>query len=145
MRQQSNRHAAITIGAAFLGLSCLAAAGQTVYRCGNSYSDAPCAGASMLSIDDSRSPAQKAQTDAATVQARSLGQQMERERLALEKPVMSAGAPPARRKGDTAARPSATTHAAKSAKTTKNKAIGAHVLHGGNSARQEEQHAWHRT
>jgi len=122
MRQLKLRHPAATICAAFLGLSCWAASSQTIYRCGNSYSDAPCAGASALSIDDSRSPAQKAQTDAATVQARTLAQQMERERLTLEKSATSAKAPATRHKGDTAARPSnvgANAHAAKAAKTAK--------------------------
>jgi len=124
MRQQYHRHPAATICSVFLGLSCLAASGQTVYRCGNSYSDTPCAGASMLSIDDSRSPAQKAQTDAATVQARTWAHQMERDRLALEKSVMSARPPAPRHIGDTPARPSsgaAGAHAAKAAKSAKKK------------------------
>jgi hypothetical protein len=124
MRQQHLRHPAATICAAFLGLLGIAASGQTVYRCGSSYSDVPCAGASTLSIDDSRSPAQKAQTDAATVQARTLAQQMERERLTLEKSAKSASAPATRHKGDTVARPSnagTNAHAAKAAKTAKKK------------------------
>ncbi len=122
MRQHKLRRPAATLCAALLGLSCGAASGQTIYRCGNSYSDAPCAGASTLAIDDSRSPAQKAQTDAATVQARTLAQQMERERLTLEKSAMSARAPATHHKGDTAARPANTgtnAPAAKAAKTAK--------------------------
>lgn len=63
---------------------------QTVYRCGNSYSQTACAGAVAVAVDDSRSPAQKAQTDAATVQARQLASQMERERLASEQTARSA-------------------------------------------------------
>lgn len=124
MRQQHHRHPAATICGVFLGLSCMAAAAQTVYRCGSSYSDMPCAGASMLSIDDSRSPAQKAQTDAATAQARTLAQQMERDRLALEKSLMSAKPPATRHKGDTPVRPAsvaAAAHAAKTAKTANKK------------------------
>ncbi|MEO8545083.1 MAG: hypothetical protein ABI434_15975 [Burkholderiaceae bacterium] len=45
-----------------------------------------------MSVDDSRSPAQKAQTDAATVQARQLADQMERERLSKEKAALLAQA-----------------------------------------------------
>lgn len=78
------------------GMICLAAAAtsaQTIYRCANSYSQTPCAGAIAIPVDDSRSPAQKAQTDAATVQARQLAGQMERERLALEKSARSAKPP----------------------------------------------------
>ena len=122
MRQYHLRHPAAIIGAGFFYLSCLTAGAQTVYRCGNSYSDAPCAGASVLPINDSRSPAQKAQTDAATVQTRTLAQQMERERLALERSAMSARSPATRHKGDTAARSSSGTaaaHTTKSGKSTK--------------------------
>lgn len=125
MRQPYHRHPAATIFCAvFLAQSCVAASGQTVYRCGNLYSDAPCAGASTLSLDDSRSAAQKAQTDAATVQTRTLAQQMERERLVIEKSAISARPPAARHKGDAAAHPSsgaATASAAKTAKSTKKK------------------------
>lgn len=73
--------------------------GQTIYRCGSSYGDTPCAGASTIAIDDSRSAAQKAQTDAATVQTRNLALQLERERLALEKSVTSTRPVPAGQKG----------------------------------------------
>jgi hypothetical protein len=38
---------------------------QTVYRCGNSYSQAPCAGGNAIAVEDSRDKTQKAQTDAA--------------------------------------------------------------------------------
>ncbi len=124
MHQQHLRHPAAAVCATFLGLVCLAASGQTIYRCGNSYSDAPCAGASKLAIDDSRSPAQKAQTDAATVRTRTLAQQMERERLTLEKSVMAAKPPGRPDKVDIASRPAsgtATPHATKTAKTTEKK------------------------
>lgn len=120
MRQQpQRRQPAAILGACLMGLSCLASAGQTIYRCGNSYSDAPCAGASMLAIDDSRSPAQKAQTDAATRQTRSLAQQMERERLALEKSAMSSRPPATRLQGDTPARAPGTGAPADPARTAK--------------------------
>ena len=124
MRQYHFHHPAAAIGAGLLGLSCLTATAQAVYRCGNSYSDAPCAGASVLAINDSRSPAQKAQTDAATGQTRMLAQQMERERLALEKSAMSVRSPATRHKGDSAAKPSsraATAKTAKPAQSTKKK------------------------
>ncbi len=124
MRQQSHRPTAAIIGAGLISLSCLAAVGQTVYRCGSSYGDAPCVGATVLAIDDSRSPAQKAQTDGATVQARTLAQQLERERLALEKSAMSARPPATRHKGDTPGRPSSgggATDAAKAGKPAKKK------------------------
>jgi hypothetical protein len=78
---------------AAIGVFCIAASAtsaQTVYRCANSYSQTPCAGALTIPVDDSRSPAQKAQTDAATIQTRQLAGQMERERLAQEETARAA-------------------------------------------------------
>ena len=59
--------------------------GQTIYRCGDSYSQTPCPGATSLEVDDSRSPVQKAQADAATAAASRTAVAMERERLARER------------------------------------------------------------
>jgi CDGSH-type Zn-finger protein len=73
------------------GLWTVAASAQTIYRCGNSYSQTPCSGGHTLAIDDSRTAAQKSQTDAATVQTRQLAAQLERERVAQEKAAMAAG------------------------------------------------------
>lgn len=73
---------------------------QTIYRCGNSYSQTPCTGAVVVHADDKRTPDQKAQTDAATMRAARLAQRMERDRLAgahSAKPV--SGAPGASRSG----------------------------------------------
>jgi hypothetical protein len=99
--QHHRRHAAARIATALLALTCLQASGQTVYRCGNHYSDLPCTGASTLAIDDSRSAAQKAQTDAATVQARTLAREMERERHALEKSALTSRFSATSRQSDT--------------------------------------------
>jgi len=73
--------------AVLYGLTAVASA-QPVYRCGNSYSQVPCAGASVLAVDDGRSAEQKAQTDAATAQAQRQADRMERERLALERSAL---------------------------------------------------------
>ncbi len=124
MRQQHHCHSVVNICTALLAMSCMAPSAQTVYRCGNSYSDAPCTGASLLSINDSRTPAQKAQTDAATFQARTSAQQMEHERQALEKSAMSVSPPATRHKVDTSKRPSgdaASAPAGKAAKAAKKK------------------------
>ena len=59
--------------------------GQTIYKCGTAYSQQPCAGAVMVDVSDPRTPAQKAQTDAATAGAAKMAAQMEKERLAREK------------------------------------------------------------
>lgn len=74
--------------AALGALFCLAPVlvqAQTVYRCGNAYSQVPCPGASTIAADDRRTPEQKAQTDAAAAQASRQADRMERERLARER------------------------------------------------------------
>ncbi|MBK6591293.1 MAG: hypothetical protein IPG23_00430 [Burkholderiales bacterium] len=42
------------------------AAGQSVYRCGNTYSEKPCTDGVAVNVQDSRTPAQKRESDAAT-------------------------------------------------------------------------------
>ena len=65
---------------------------QPIYRCGNVYSQMPCADGVVLGADDRRTADQKAQTDAATVQAMRLADRMERDRLAAGRgPAPSAG------------------------------------------------------
>ena len=58
---------------------------QTVYRCGNVYSQTPCTGGVALDASDTRTPTQKAQADAAATQTARSGDKMEKDRLALEK------------------------------------------------------------
>ena len=62
-----------------------AALGQTIYRCGDSYSQTPCPGAVSLQVDDSRSAAQKAHADAASIATHRAATSLERERLAQER------------------------------------------------------------
>ena len=57
---------------------------QTIYRCGNNYSDIPCAQAVKVPTADLRTPAQKAQTDEATSRSASLAGQLEKARRADE-------------------------------------------------------------
>lgn len=68
------------------------ATGQTVYRCGNSYSQSICPGAVIVPVDDARSAAQKAQTDAATRQALQMAAALEQQRVAVERAART-GAP----------------------------------------------------
>jgi len=57
---------------------------QTIYRCGTSYSDTPCAQAVTVPTADPRTPAQKAQTDEATSRSANLAGQLEKARRADE-------------------------------------------------------------
>lgn len=62
---------------------------QSIYRCGNAYSQTPCPGAEPLQLNDSRQPEQKQQTDAAAVQAARLAQTMEQTRIAEEERLLA--------------------------------------------------------
>lgn len=69
---------------------------ETVYRCGNTYSQLPCPGGSPLDASDPRTPGQKAQADVVARQAALSATRLEQERLALEKShAAGAGARPA--------------------------------------------------
>jgi hypothetical protein len=63
---------------------------HNVYKCGNSYSQMPCSDEQALPLDDSRNAAQKRQTDQATRSTAKLADQLEKERLALEKQALPA-------------------------------------------------------
>lgn len=70
---------------------------QAVYRCGNSYSQQPCAGSKAVAVEDERTPQQAAQSTASTRRDVALADAMEKQRLEDEKRapkarVMGAGA-----------------------------------------------------
>lgn len=58
---------------------------EDIYKCGNTYSQSPCSGGQLMSVDDSRDPQQKLQKDAATQRDAALAKEMEKTRLANEK------------------------------------------------------------
>lgn len=60
------------------------ATAQNVYRCGDSYSNQPCAGASVVMADDPRSAAQRAATEAATTRDAKSAAIMQKERVKQE-------------------------------------------------------------
>lgn len=57
---------------------------QTAYRCADTYSQAPCPGGVAIDAADSRSNAQKAQTDAATARDIRTTESLEKSRLKQE-------------------------------------------------------------
>jgi hypothetical protein len=74
---------------------------QTVYKCGNTYSQVACPDAQTVQVDDPRAPEQKQQADAATRSEAALAQSLEKERLAREKASARAAKP--KRKASSAA------------------------------------------
>ncbi|MEK9803190.1 MAG: hypothetical protein VW475_07305 [Curvibacter sp.] len=83
---------------------------QTVYRCGNSYSQTPCPGGSTVDATDSRTPEQRKAHEASVRQEKRAGDALEKNRLKEESAARKAAeqADRAQRDGDKAT-PSAAT------------------------------------
>lgn len=81
----------------------LAATAQTVYRCGNSYSQQPCPGGTAIDASDNRTPEQRRAQDASVRHERRVADRLERERQQEE-----AAAVRAARQADQARRAAAT-------------------------------------
>lgn len=69
-------------------------AAQSVYRCGDSYSQKPCAGGVLVPTDDARSAAQRAQTREAAQRDGKAADAMEKARLKEEAKPVAAYMPP---------------------------------------------------
>lgn len=77
----------LTFTAIFFIASCALSTGaqcQEVFRCGDSYSQKPCANAVVVNVDDARTPAQKAEADAVTRRELASANAMEKARLKEE-------------------------------------------------------------
>jgi hypothetical protein len=68
------------------------AAGDPVYRCGNSYSSKPCPGAAVVDAADPRSAAQQREASQAAQRDAALAKQMRADRLAAEHAAPKGGA-----------------------------------------------------
>jgi hypothetical protein len=75
-----------------LMLSALSANAQSVYRCGNAYSESPCPQARIVDASDARTQAQRAEAQRVADDEQRRGAQMERERLAMLSAQKPAGA-----------------------------------------------------
>ncbi len=83
----------LTIFAAFFIAICAVstgAMGQKVYRCGNTYSQQPCTDGVQLDVQDARTPAQKAESQAAVRREASTANAMEKARLQEEAQLQGA-------------------------------------------------------
>lgn len=87
------RHALIFVATA---VACTLATGQNIYKCGNSYSQTPCADGRTVDASDPRSPAQKAQADAATRRDARMADALEKSRLRDEARQRTANKPAAK-------------------------------------------------
>lgn len=59
-----NKHPSIALLFVAILIVTTGAKGQNVYRCGNSYSQKPCTDGVVIDVQDTRTPAQKADSDA---------------------------------------------------------------------------------
>ena len=108
------------ICAAFLVAACAATAqaqSQPVYRCGNSYSQQPCAAAATIEVDDSRSAAQQNQTSAAAQRDMKAAKAMEESRLKEEAKASPGYVPPSKEEPPAADAPKPETVSGKAAKS----------------------------
>ena len=81
-----------------------------VYRCGNSYSDAPCPGGQTVATDDARSAAQQRQAQEVKQRDTAMAEQLATERRARERaavPQRAAGIGPQAADAAKAAKPAA--------------------------------------
>lgn len=63
---------------------CAVAEAETVYRCGNSYSQTPCPGGSTVDAADKRTPEQRKAHEASVKQEKRAGDSLEKTRLKEE-------------------------------------------------------------
>lgn len=88
----------LAFAGALLATAPIALSSQPIYRCGNNYGQTPCANGIVVHAEDLRTPDQKAQTDAATLQAAQMAGRMERDRLASRvNPAHATDRPPTAR------------------------------------------------
>ena len=73
-------------------LAAAPAVAQSVYRCGNTYSQVACTQGRAVDVEDSRSPAQQAEARRVAADERQLAAQMQRDRLADAQAARPAGA-----------------------------------------------------
>ncbi|MDR6538394.1 hypothetical protein [Variovorax soli] len=85
MKKSRSRIATLAMAACLCSSPAAAAGNAAAWRCGNTYTDQPCADGKALALDDARDAAQKRDADRATVDAQSAGDRLERERLRQEK------------------------------------------------------------
>jgi hypothetical protein len=86
--------ARIPIAAFAVALAVLttAASGETVYRCGSSYSHAPCPGATTVDVGASPGAAERAEARAVAARERQLAAELVRDRHERERAARPAGA-----------------------------------------------------
>lgn len=99
-------HVKLALAIALLAYGAAGAQAQAIHRCGNTYSQQPCAGGTVVNAGDLRAPGQKAQTDAATRRDEKAAADMEKARLHAEAQPPAAYIPQRRAESSARAKPS---------------------------------------
>lgn len=102
----------------FIAISALStgATAQNIYKCGDTYSQAPCPGGAAVDATDQRTSAQKVQSDLATRRDVRAADAMEKARLQQEKTDIAANTPTAKAETAGTATDTGTTYAKKKKK-----------------------------
>ncbi len=79
-----NKHPSIALLFVAILIVTTGAKGQNVYRCGNSYSQKPCTDGVVIDVQDTRTPAQKADSDALARREAATANSLEKARLKEE-------------------------------------------------------------
>ena len=80
------RHSFLTlIGIVAVCAAAASAVAQTTYKCGNAYSETPCADGKSVVVQDQRTEEQKRQADENTARQREAADKFEKDRIAQEK------------------------------------------------------------
>lgn len=90
-----------------LGVHVASTQAQNIHKCGNTYSQQPCAGSSVVEVVNGPVPNQKAQADAATRRDAKAAAGMEKTRLKAEAQPASVYIPPPKSEPAESARPAA--------------------------------------
>ena len=78
-----------------LAACCLSASAQEIYRCGNAYSQKPCAGGAVVQADDPRSAQQRQEAQEVARRDAKVADEMEARRVKLEAQPVQAYIPKA--------------------------------------------------
>ena len=93
MRKPLLLAASVLTSSLFSAFFSVPAGAQTTYRCGNSYSQQPCPGGTVVDTADPRTSAQKTQAEQATQRDAKLASELEKSRLQKEKNRSGDGLP----------------------------------------------------
>ncbi|MEP6791347.1 MAG: hypothetical protein ABI907_08240 [Ramlibacter sp.] len=89
-----SHHFATAVATIFIALCVTPATAQNIYRCGETYSQQPCAGGKLVTADDARTSQQRTDAQAAAQRDAKAAEAMEKARMKQESQPAQAVLPP---------------------------------------------------